>query len=102
MNHMTDFMNREMIKEKIDEVAEKFFDMEITDPGLHKEVEDDMSNMLNSLSTELAKHGELEDVWPMAIAYFMDTTMAQLIVIKLQNKFIESVKKGEDDDPDNG
>lgn len=89
---MTEFMSRETIKEKIDEISKKFFDFQIVNADVHNEVENDMHNMISVLSVEIAKKGQLEDCWPMVISYMMDTMLAQLIVIKLQNKFIEEMK----------
>lgn len=97
MNSMTEFMSREVIKEKVDEISDKFFDFQLTHEGIRKEVEDDMYTMTSALSEEIAKRGELDEAWPVAVAYLLDTVVAQLIVIKLQNKFIENCKRDEDD-----
>ena len=93
MNSMSEFMNRELIKEKIDEISDKFFDFQIIDSEIYQEVEDDMDLLIKALAESTAKHGEIEDTWPIIIAYLMDTIVAQLIVIKLQNKFVEKCKR---------
>lgn len=100
MNVMTEFISRETIKEQIDEISNKFFNFKIVDDEVFKSVEDETLKMLEALSTEVAKRGTVEENWPMIVAYLMDTVVAQLIVVKLQNKFIKSVKNDGNNDKD--
>lgn len=97
MDSMTEFMSRELIKEKIDEISTKFFDFQIVDEKVIKSVEDDLQTMISTLSNGLAEKGDLSEVWPVAIGWLMDTIVAQLITIKLQNKFIEQVNLDSDE-----
>ena len=98
MDSMTEFMSRETIKEKIDDISDKFFDFQITHEGIRNEVEEDLLNMVKVISNSIAEEGELTDQLPIAVGYLLDTVVAQLIIIKLQNKFIENYNKDKDDD----
>lgn len=94
MNSMIEFMSRAAIQDKIHEVSKLFYDLEITDPDMLKVIEDEMQKIISELSLEIAKHGELEDMWPMAVGYLLDTVLAQQVVIKFQGAYI---KKGKDE-----
>lgn len=94
MDSMTDFMSRSAIQDKIHEVSKIFFDIEIIDVEMLKSIEDEMQKIINELSQEIAKNGELVDMWPMAIGYLLDTVLAQQVVIKFQGVYIKDVKDG--------
>ena len=98
MNSMIEFMSRELIREKIDFIADKFFDFKITNDDLKQDLEDGVQKLIEAISQDIAASGTFEEQMPRVIAYLLDTVVAQQITIKLQEYYILSVEGDEDEE----
>ena len=88
MNKMLEFASHEIVKDKIDIISQQVLGFKIADSGIQKSIEDAMVEMVGNLSDEMyEKSGEFDS--KLAIAHLMDIVLVQLIVITLQNKYIE-------------
>jgi hypothetical protein len=93
MDKMLEFVNHEMVKDKIDVISQQVLGFKITNEGLQKSIEDAMVEMVGNLSDEMyKKSGQFDS--QLAIAHLMDIVLVQLIVITLQNKYIEDKENG--------
>lgn len=88
MNQMLDFVSHELIKDKIAILSTDVLGFEITDPELAAEVENTMAEMIKHITTNFStESGDLDT--EKVVAHLLDAVLVQLVVITIQNKYIE-------------
>ena len=90
MNPMIEYMSREMIKDKIDVIAENFFDLKIVDKELRNEIENNMQDIVIKISEAVGQTMKNdEEMLPLMVSSMMDIILAQVISTKMLEKYID-------------
>jgi len=88
MNQMLDFISHELIKDKIAILSADVLGFEITDPELATEVENGMADLVKHITNHFATESGGLDM-ELALSHLLDAVLVQLVVITIQNKYIE-------------
>ena len=86
---LREYMHRQSIRDKMKEATSEIFGFEIIDEELVKKIEDQMYDTFEVAAKAMGKNKDEKEMLMSAILTLLDIVLTNLIILNLQNKYIE-------------
>lgn len=94
---LQEYMHRQGIRDKVKQATSELFGFEIVDEGLIKKIEDNMYESFELVAKSMAKESGDHDMMLSGILTLLDLNLTNIIMLTLQNKFIEEMMDKENE-----
>jgi len=96
LSSLREYMHRQSIRDKMKQATTEIFGFEIVDEELVQKIEDQMYDTFEVAAKSMGDKTDEKDMLISVILTLLDITLTNLIILNLQNKFIEDFMEKDD------